>query len=80
MKKVNTLMMRYRRRRVREVDDREADEDHPRERLHDGGLQAVPARRLLQHHPVPRRHPQGHAQPRHRLRQHRQRGVWVTDG
>ena len=68
-----------RRWRIREVDDREADEDHSRIGLHDGGLQAVPARRLQQHHPVPRGHPQGHAKPRHRLQQHRQRGERASE-
>ena len=37
--------------RVREEHNCEADENHSRERLHLGGLQAVQAGRLQQHHP-----------------------------
>ena len=52
------------------------NQDHSRERLHLWRLQAIPAGGLLQHHPVPRRHLEGHAQSRSCFRQWRQRGTW----
>ena len=60
--------------RVWEEYNCQADEDHPRERLHQRGLQAVPARGLQQHHPVPGGHPPSHAQPQHHLQLQRARG------
>lgn len=54
-------------------------QNHPRVRLHERGLQAVPARGLLEHDPVARGHPQGDAQPGHLLRQQRERGKWAIN-
>ena len=74
MKKVNMPMIRYRRRRVREVDDREADEDHPRDGVQPGGVPALPPRRLLQHSAEPARHHQRHEQAQDRLRRQTETG------
>lgn len=64
-------------RRERQVDHREADEDHPRDGLQLGRVPALPTRRLLQHHPEPPRHHLRHEQAQDRLPRQVQAGECV---
>ena len=53
--------------RVGQEHNCEADEDYTRDRLQSGGVLAVPARGVQQHHPEPDGHHQGHGAAQDRL-------------
>ena len=61
------IFFTFRRWRERQIDDREADEDHPRDGVQPRRVPALQARRLLQHHPEPVGHHQRHEQAQDRL-------------
>ena len=74
----STKLFVCRRRRERQVDDRETDEDHPRDRLQSRGMPTLPARRLLQHNPVPPGDHLGDEQTQDRFRREAAAGELVT--
>ncbi len=51
----------------RQIDDREADEDNPRDGVLRRGMPALPPGRLLKHHPESPRHHLGHEQAQDRF-------------